>query len=121
MGHTGHQVDKAHGVTDGGLLFRYWLVRLAVRLVFHHPRRAVGVPVGGATAFFVLFIVEMRLCATLLNKIIYQRDIPWLLRDFIQSHERQLNFRVYGIAMQLVFTGSKNVVDMVCQTTYHLQ
>ncbi|SUH01237.1 Uncharacterised protein [Salmonella enterica subsp. enterica] len=43
-------------------------MRLAVGFVFDHPRRAVGMPVRGLAAFFVLFVVEVRLGTALPDK-----------------------------------------------------
>jgi hypothetical protein len=75
---------------------RQRLMRLAVGFVFHHPRRAVGVPVRGFAALFIFDIVKMRLRAALLNKVVHQRHIARLLSDVVQAHQRQLDFRVPG-------------------------
>ncbi|MNC12620.1 hypothetical protein D3C75_603440 [compost metagenome] len=118
---AGHQVDEAHRVADCRRLFRQRLMRLAVGFILHHPRRAVGVPVGGLAAFFIFDIVEVRLRSALLDEVFHQRQIAGLLRDIKQAHQRQLDFRVAGIAMQLLLTRPKNAVDMVGQRADHLQ
>ena len=86
MGDAGHQVDKAHRVADGDQLFGNGLVRLAVGFVFNHPRRAVGVPVGGLPAFFIFDIVKMRLRSAFLDEVIHQRQVARLLRHVVQAH-----------------------------------
>ena len=63
----------------------------------------------------------MRLCAAFLNKVFHQIEIAWLLRDVVQPHQRQLDFRVARIAVQLVFARAKHAVDMIRQPAHHVQ
>ena len=86
MGDAGHQVDKTHRVADGDGLLGNRLMRLAIGLIHHHPRRAVGVPPGGFAAFFVFDIVEMRLRSALLDEVVHQRQVARLLSHVIQAH-----------------------------------
>ena len=121
MRHAGHQVDKTHRVADGGLLLGKRLVRLAISFVFHHPGRAVGIPVGGFTALFVLIIIEMRLFTALFDKVVHQRHVTWFLSHFVQAHQRQFNLWMSRVAVNLLLTGAEDLMDMVGQATYHLQ
>ena len=63
----------------------------------------------------------MRLRAAFLNKVFHQIEIAWLLRDVVQPHQRQLDFRVARIAVQLVFARAKHAVDMIRQPAHHVQ
>ena len=113
MRDAGHQVDKTHRVADSRLLFGNRLVCLAVGLIFHHPRGAVGVPVGRFTALFILMVVEVRLLTAFFNEVVHQRQVARFLRDFVQAHQRQLNFRVTRIAVDLVIPGAEDLIDVV--------
>lgn len=117
MRHASHQIDKTYRVANGRLLLRNWQMRPAVGFVFDHPRRAVGMPVRGLAAFFVLFVVEVRLDAALPDKVACQRHIARLLCYLIQTHQRQLNFRVARIAVQLIFAVAESAVDMIGRAT----
>ena len=86
MRDAGHQVDKTYRVTNGGLLLCDGQMCLAVGFVFHHPRRAVGVPVRGLPALFIFLVVIVRLRTTLFDKIVRQRQVARLFGHFIQAH-----------------------------------
>ncbi len=121
MCHARHQIDETYSVADGRLLFGKRLMRLAVGFVFDHPRRTIVMPVRGFAAFFVLDIVEVRLRATFFDKIFHQVQVSRFLRHVVKPHERQFNFRVTRITMQLVLARAKHAVDMIRQPAYHLQ
>ena len=63
----------------------------------------------------------MRLRATLLNKVIHQRQIARLLSNFVQTHQRQFDLRMPWVAVQLSFTGAEDRIDMIRQAADHLQ
>ena len=86
MGNTGHQIDETDRVADGDRLFGNRLMRLAVGLIHHHPRRTVGVPVRSFAALLIFDIVKMRLRSARLNEVLHQRDIARLLSDVVQAH-----------------------------------
>ncbi len=119
--HARHQVDETHRMADGRLLFGKGLMRLAVGFVLDHPRRAIGIPVGRFAALLVFNVVEVRLRAAFLNEIFHHVEIALLLRDVVQPHQRQLDFRVSRIAVQLRLAWAKHAVDMVRQPAHHVQ
>ena len=99
MRHARHQIDETHGMADGRLLFRKGQMRLAVGFVLDHPRRTIGVPVRCFAALLVFAIVEVRLRAAFFNKVFHQIEITRLLRDVVQPHQRQLDFRVTRVTV----------------------
>jgi lactam utilization protein B len=48
---------------------------------------------------------KVRLCAALFNEVFHQRQVARLLRDVVKPHQRQLNFRVTRVTVQLVSPG----------------
>ncbi|KUS89605.1 hypothetical protein AWF91_02630 [Escherichia coli] len=77
--------SKLHGY-PGHPEIELALMRLAVGFIFHHPRRAVGVPVRGLPALFIFLVVIVRLRTTLFDKIVRQRQVARLFGHFIQAH-----------------------------------
>lgn len=63
----------------------------------------------------------MWLGAALSDKVACQRHIARLLCYLIQTHQRQLNFRVARIAVQLIFAVAESVVDMIGRATNDAQ
>lgn len=110
-------------MTDRFMLFSERFVRMGVCFVFDHSRPGVAPtnPVSGTAAFFELNIVIVGLFATFLDEIAGQRLVARFLSDFIQTHQRQLDFRVPGIAAQLAFFGTKHRVDVIGKATSDVQ
>ena len=84
-----HQIYKAYCMSDGGLLLCDGQMRLAVGFIFHHPRRAVGVPVRGFAPLFIFDVVVVRLGATRFDEIFRQRQVARLLGDIKQAARKE--------------------------------
>ena len=118
---AGHQVYRAYRVADRFVLLCERFVRVGVGFILHHPCLAPVVPVPGAATLFKLNIVVVRLLAAFFEEKARQRLVTRLPGDFIQTHQRQLDFRMPGIAAQLAIVRAKNGINMIGKTAGYLQ
>ena len=104
-------------MADRVLLPAHGLIRLEV----FHPLLVVSVPMEGIAAGLELFDEIVRLRAALVDEVLRKVKVLLLARHIVKAAERQLDFLMSGIAMQLALFGSEHREDIVHVLLHHVE